>query len=74
MLEPFTVDFRTVATSLDGRRFKVRNRFTTEAHGLCATVDSVGMWLDLAGRRSIVAPVDRAAGRPAPGLRRVGAI
>jgi acyl-CoA thioesterase FadM len=56
MLEPFTVDFRTVAASSDGRRFKVRNRFTTEAHGLCATVDSVG--LDLAGRRSIVPPDD----------------
>jgi acyl-CoA thioester hydrolase len=58
MLEPFTVDFCSVAASSDGRRFKVRNRFTTKAHGLCATVDSVGMWLDLAGRRSIVPPDD----------------
>ena len=58
LLEPFTVDFRTVALSPDGRRFKVRNRFTTESQGLCATVDSVGLWFDLAGRRPVVPPAE----------------
>ena len=56
MLESFTVDFECVAGSPDGRRFKVRNRFTTAAHGLCATVESVGLWFDLAARRPIVPP------------------
>lgn len=56
LLEAFTVGFQTVALSLDGRRFKVRNRFTTESQGLCATVESVGLWFDLAGRRPVVPP------------------
>jgi acyl-CoA thioester hydrolase len=56
LLEAFTVDFQTVALSPDGRRFKVRNRFTTESQGLCATVESVGLWFDLAGRRPVVPP------------------
>ena len=58
LLESFTVDFQTVALSPDGRRFKVRNRFTTAAQGLCATVDSVGLWFDLAERRPVVPPTD----------------
>jgi acyl-CoA thioester hydrolase len=58
LLEPFTVDFQTLALSPDGRRFKVRNRFTTEAQGLCATVDSVGLWFDLVERRPVVPPAD----------------
>lgn len=56
LLEAFTVGFQTVALSPDGRRFKVRNRFTTESQGLCATVESVGLWFDLAGRRPVVPP------------------
>jgi acyl-CoA thioester hydrolase len=58
LLEGFAVDFQTVALSPDGRRFKVRNRFTTESQGLCATVESVGLWFDLAERRQIVPPSD----------------
>lgn len=58
MLEPFTVDFQQVAGTADGRRFKVRNRFMTEAQGLCATVDSVGLWFDLAERRPVAPPDD----------------
>ena len=58
MLEAFTVDFECVAISADGRRFKVRNRFTTAIHGLCATVESIGLWFDLAARRPIVPPDD----------------
>ena len=57
MLDAFTVDFETVAASADGRRFKVRNRFLS-ADGLCATVDSVGLWFDLAERRPVVPPDD----------------
>jgi len=56
LLEAFTVGFQTVALSPDGRRFKVRNRFTTESQGLCATVESVGLWFDLAGRQPVVPP------------------
>ena len=56
LLEAFMVDFQTVALSSDGRRFKVRNRFTTESQGLCATVDSVGLWFDLVERRPVVPP------------------
>jgi acyl-CoA thioester hydrolase len=56
LLEAFTVDFQTVALSPDGRRFTVRNRFTTESQGLCATVESVGLWFDLAERRPVVPP------------------
>ena len=58
MLERFTVDFQLVSGTADGRRFKVRNRFVTEAQGLCATVDSVGVWFDLAARAPIVPPDD----------------
>lgn len=58
MLEPFTVDFQQVAHTPDGRRFKVRNRFTTQAQGLCATVDSVGVWFDLEARRPVAPPDD----------------
>ena len=58
MLEDFTVDFECLALSASGRRFKVRNRFTTAAHGLCATVESAGLWFDLATRRSVVPPDD----------------
>ena len=58
LLEGFAVDFQTVALSPDGRRFKVRNCFTTESQGLCATVESVGLWFDLAERRPIVPPSD----------------
>jgi acyl-CoA thioester hydrolase len=58
LLEPFTVDYQATATTVDGRRFGVRNRFTTSTQGLCATVDSVGLWFDLVGRRPIVPPAD----------------
>ena len=58
LLESFTVDFQSVASDADGRRFKVRNRFTTVAGGLCATVDSIGLWFDLAARRPVVPPDD----------------
>jgi acyl-CoA thioester hydrolase len=57
LLERFTVDFECVGISADGRRFKVRNRFTTD-RGPCATVDSVGLWFDLAARRPVVPPED----------------
>ena len=56
LLEAFTVDFQTVALSPDGRRFTVRNRITTESQGLCATVESVGLWFDLVQRRPITPP------------------
>ena len=58
LLEEFDVDYQAVAGTSDGRRFKVRNQFTTQAHGLVATVESVGLWFDLATRRPIKPPPD----------------
>lgn len=58
LLQPFTVDYQMAAATSDGRRFKVRNRFTTAEHGLCATVESLGVWFDLASRRPIRPPAD----------------
>jgi len=58
LLEPFSVDFLSVAGAADGRRFTVRNRFTTAAGGLCATVESTGLWFDLAARRPVAPPDD----------------
>lgn len=58
LLETFSVDFQTVALSPDGRRFKVRNRFSTEEQGLCATVEAVGLWFDLDERRPLVPPTE----------------
>ena len=56
MLETFTVDYQATASTADGRRFKLRNRFTSAAQGLCATVDSIGLWFDLVARRPIIPP------------------
>ena len=56
LLEEFSVDVQTVSMTADGSRFKVRNRFSTQDQGLCATVDSTGLWFDLAARRPIVPP------------------
>lgn len=58
LLETFTVDYQSVSGTADGRRFKVRNRFTTVTAGLCATVDSTGLWFDLAARRPVRPPED----------------
>jgi acyl-CoA thioester hydrolase len=58
MLESFTVDYQSVANSSDGKRFKVRNRFTNGEGVRCATVESIGVWFDLAARRAIVPPAD----------------
>ena len=58
LLQPFTVDYQMAAATTDGRRFKVRNRFTTDEHGLCATVESMGVWFDLTSRRPIRPPAD----------------
>ena len=58
MLETFTVDYQATASTADGRRFKLRNRFTSAAQGLCATVDSIGLWFDLVARRPIIPPDD----------------
>jgi len=58
LLQPFTVDYQMAAATVDGRRFKVRNQFMTAEHGLCATVDSIGVWFDLASRRPIRPPDD----------------
>jgi len=58
LLESFTVDVQLAAATRDGRRFKIRNRFHKDGDTLCAVVDSVGLWLDLAARKPIVPPDD----------------
>jgi acyl-CoA thioester hydrolase len=51
LLEAFRVDLAVAAITDDGRRMKVRNRFFREADEvLCATVESVVLWFDLAAR------------------------
>lgn len=57
LLETFTVDLGCVASTADGHRFKLRNRFTSD-RGLCAIVESVGVWFDLAQRKAIAPPDD----------------
>jgi acyl-CoA thioester hydrolase len=57
LLEAFTVDHHCIASTDDGHRFKLRNRFST-ADGLCAVVESVGVWFDLAARKTVVPPDD----------------
>jgi len=57
LLEPFHVDLLLVAIAADGRRMKVRNRFFRDADdALCAVVDSVVLWFDLAARKPVVPP------------------
>ena len=61
LLEPFRVDLTLAATTDDGRKFRVRNRFFRSSDdALCATVDSVVLWFDLQQRRAIVPPPELA--------------
>jgi acyl-CoA thioester hydrolase len=51
LFEAFRVDLAVAAITDDGRRIKVRNRFFREADDvLCATVERVVLWFDLAAR------------------------
>jgi acyl-CoA thioester hydrolase len=57
LLEPFRVDLAVAAITEDGRRMKVRNRFFRDADDvLCAVVDSVVLWFDLAERKPVAPP------------------
>jgi len=57
LLEPFTVDLALSGISADGRKMRLRNRFTRSSDGaLCAVVDSVVLWFDLAARRPVAPP------------------
>jgi acyl-CoA thioester hydrolase len=58
LLETFTLDVQLAACTPDVRRFKIRNRFSTGGDRLCATVDSIGLWLDLDDRRPTTPPHD----------------
>jgi acyl-CoA thioester hydrolase len=57
LLQMFTVDLECVASTADGRRFKLRNQFTSDDQ-LCAVVESVGVWFDLAARKPVAPPAD----------------
>jgi acyl-CoA thioester hydrolase len=62
LLEPFRVDMSLAAITEDGRRMKVRNRFFRDSDdALCAVVDSVIIWFDIAARAPIVPPPELAA-------------
>jgi acyl-CoA thioester hydrolase len=62
LLEPFRVDLWLAGCAPDLRTMRVRNRFQrTEDGELCATVDSVVLWFDLAARRRVAPPEELAA-------------
>lgn len=62
LLEPFRVDMALAAITEDARRMKVRNRFFRDSDdALCAVVDSVIIWFDIAVRAPIVPPPELAA-------------
>ena len=62
LLEPFRVDMTLAAITEDARRMKVRNRFFRDSdEALCAVVDSVIIWFDIAARRPVVPPPELAA-------------
>ena len=57
LLEAFRVDLALAASTEDGRRMKLRNRFFRESdNALCAIVDSVVVWFDLVERKPVVPP------------------
>jgi acyl-CoA thioester hydrolase len=61
LLEPFRVDLVLSGATSDARKFRVRNRFLLGSDGaLCATVESFGLWFDIAQRRAVVPPPDLA--------------
>jgi acyl-CoA thioester hydrolase len=61
LLEPFRVDLVLSGATSDARKFRVRNRFLLASDGaLCATVESFGLWFDIAQRRAVVPPPDLA--------------
>jgi acyl-CoA thioester hydrolase len=62
LLEPFHVDITMAALTPDGRKMKVRNQFFRDEDGeLCASVDSVCLWLDLKERKPRIPPPELAA-------------
>ncbi len=59
LLEPFSVELTLVAITDDARKMKLRNRVLRDRDGaLCATVESVGLWFDIAARRPVAPPED----------------
>jgi acyl-CoA thioester hydrolase len=57
LLEPFTVDMRLAGITADARRMRVRNQFfRTSDQALCAVVESVVLWFDLAARKPVAPP------------------
>jgi len=61
LLEPFRVDLAMVRMTSDARKFQLRNRLLRASDGaLCATVESFGLWFDIAQRKPVVPPPDLA--------------
>jgi acyl-CoA thioester hydrolase len=57
LLEPFRVDLWLAGSAPDARKMMVRNRFLRSEDGeLCATVESLVLWFDLATRRRVAPP------------------
>jgi acyl-CoA thioester hydrolase len=57
LLEAFRVELGLAAITRDGKRMKLRNTFYRDTDAaLCAVVDSVVIWLDLATRTPVVPP------------------
>ncbi len=58
LLEFFTVDVQLAGATADMRRFKIRNRFIKDGGTLCASVDSIGLWLGFVARKPPLPPAD----------------
>ncbi len=57
LLEAFRVDLSVAASTDDARKMRLRNQFFTEWDGkLCASVESLVLWFDIAARKPIVPP------------------
>jgi len=57
LLDGYRVDLALAAITRDGRRMKVRNTFVRDSDGaVCAIVESVVLWLDLASRKPVAPP------------------
>jgi acyl-CoA thioesterase FadM len=57
LLEAFHVDMALAQITRDGRRMRVRNTFLRASDGaLCAIVESVILWFDLAARKPVLPP------------------
>lgn len=56
LLQGFKVTFRSAGMSEDGAKFLIENQILREDGKLCATVRTLGIWMDLRARKSVAPP------------------